>query len=160
MIKALRGLLEPDERRVAFCAVAAEASLVGIGVTRAARRVEREERSGLVAAVAIDGVTAGQRESGHGGVIERLRVERTELGIAAGVLDVASYRERRRAALARFATQMADEVKAAAVARVLEPMSAADRKVIHDTLSAVDGIVTRSEGDDPQRRVIIAPAND
>jgi spoIIIJ-associated protein len=75
-------------------------------------------------------------------------------------IDVGGYRERRRAALGKFAQQMADEVKESGVARVLEPMSSADRKVIHDTLSEVDGIATRSEGDDPYRRVVIAPAND
>ncbi len=75
-------------------------------------------------------------------------------------IDIGGYRERRRVALGQFATQMADEVKVSGVARVLEPMSSADRKVIHDTLSEVDGIATRSEGDDPYRRVIIAPAND
>lgn len=75
-------------------------------------------------------------------------------------IDVGGYRERRRVALGSFADQMAGEVKASGVARVLEPMSSADRKIIHDTLSGVDGIATRSEGDDPYRRVIIAPAND
>jgi spoIIIJ-associated protein len=75
-------------------------------------------------------------------------------------VDIGGYRERRREALGKFATQMSDEVKASGVARVLEPMTSADRKVIHDTLSEVEGIATRSEGDDPYRRVIIAPAND
>lgn len=75
-------------------------------------------------------------------------------------VDVGGYRERRRAALGAFATKMADEVRSSGVARVLEPMSSADRKIIHDTLSDVDGIATRSEGDDPYRRVVIAPAND
>ena len=75
-------------------------------------------------------------------------------------VDVGGYRERRREALGKFAVQMADEVKASGVARVLEPMSSADRKIIHDTLADVEGIATRSEGDDPYRRVIIAPAND
>ena len=75
-------------------------------------------------------------------------------------IDIGGYRERRREALGKFALQMADEVKASAVARVLEPMSSADRKIIHDTLSEVEGIATRSEGDDPYRRVIITPAND
>jgi spoIIIJ-associated protein len=75
-------------------------------------------------------------------------------------VDVGGYRERRRIALGAFATQMADEVKASGIARVLEPMSSADRKIIHDTLSGAEGIATRSEGDDPYRRVIIAPAND
>jgi spoIIIJ-associated protein len=75
-------------------------------------------------------------------------------------VDVGGYRERRRAALGQFAQQMAAEVKTSGVARVLEPMSSADRKVIHDTLADLEGIATRSEGDDPYRRVIIAPAND
>ena len=75
-------------------------------------------------------------------------------------VDVGGYRERRREALGKFAVQMADEVKASGVARVLEPMSSADRKIIHDTLSEIEGIATRSEGDDPYRRVVITPAND
>ena len=75
-------------------------------------------------------------------------------------LDVGGYRERRREALGRFADQMADEVKESGVARVLEPMSSADRKIIHDSLSSVEGIATRSEGEDPYRRVVISPAND
>ena len=75
-------------------------------------------------------------------------------------VDVGGYRERRRIALGAFANQMADEVKSSGVARVLEPMSSADRKIIHDTLSGAAGIATRSEGDDPYRRAIIAPAND
>lgn len=74
-------------------------------------------------------------------------------------VDIGGYRERRRQALGQFAQQMADEVKASGVARVLEPMSSADRKIIHDTLAEIDGIATRSEGEDPYRRVIIAPAN-
>lgn len=73
-------------------------------------------------------------------------------------VDVGGYRERRREALGRFAVQMADEVRASGIARVLEPMSSADRKIIHDTLAGVEGIATRSEGDDPNRRVVIAPA--
>ena len=75
-------------------------------------------------------------------------------------VDVGGYRERRRVALGQFATKMADEVRSSGVARVLEPMSSADRKIVHDTLAGCEGIVTRSEGEDPQRRVIIAPAND
>lgn len=75
-------------------------------------------------------------------------------------LDIGGYRERRRAALGNFARQMAEEVKSSGVARVLEPMLSADRKIIHDTLAEIDGIATRSEGDDPYRRVVIAPAND
>lgn len=72
-------------------------------------------------------------------------------------VDVAGYRERRREALSRFATTMADEVASSGIARVLEPMASADRKVIHDVLSIRDDVTTRSEGDDPYRRVVIDP---
>ena len=75
-------------------------------------------------------------------------------------VDIGGYRQRRKEALDRFAVQMAEEVKQSGVARVLEPMSSADRKIVHDALSEVDGIGTRSEGDDPYRRVVITPAND
>jgi spoIIIJ-associated protein len=75
-------------------------------------------------------------------------------------VDIGGYRQRRKEALDRFAVQMADEVKESGIARVLEPMSSADRKIVHDALSVVDGIATRSEGDDPYRRVVITPASD
>jgi spoIIIJ-associated protein len=75
-------------------------------------------------------------------------------------VDIGGYRQRRKEALDRFAVQMADEVKQSGVARVLEPMSSADRKIVHDALSEISGISTRSEGDDPYRRVVITPADD
>lgn len=75
-------------------------------------------------------------------------------------VDVGGYRERRKEALTRFAHQVADQVIADGTAKRLEPMSSSDRKVIHDVLSEVEGVVTRSEGDDPRRCVVIAPAND
>ncbi|MGH9047761.1 MAG: R3H domain-containing nucleic acid-binding protein [Acidimicrobiales bacterium] len=43
--------------------------------------------------------------------------------------------------------------------RALEPMSPADRKVVHDTVNEIDGLVTRSEGEDSARHVVIAPEN-
>ena len=73
-------------------------------------------------------------------------------------IDIGGYRERRRQALSQFAEKMAGEVVASGTARVLEPMGSADRKVIHDTLAGFDGVETRSEGDDPHRRVVIAVA--
>lgn len=73
-------------------------------------------------------------------------------------IDVAGYREKRRDALARFAHKVAADVQESGEERVLEPMPSADRKVIHDTLGDVDGVVTRSEGDDPRRYVVVAPA--
>jgi len=74
-------------------------------------------------------------------------------------VDVGGYRERRREALSRFATQIAEQVVSSGEARALEPMPSADRKVIHDVLTDNTAVVTRSEGEDPNRRVVIAPAN-
>lgn len=75
-------------------------------------------------------------------------------------VDVGGYRERRKEALSAFAQQVAAQVVADGAAKRLEPMSSSDRKIIHDVLSEYDGVVTRSEGDDPHRCVVIAPAND
>lgn len=74
------------------------------------------------------------------------------------LVDVAQYRERRVAALGRFAQKVADDVIETGEERALEPMSAADRKAIHDALSENSAVVTRSEGEDPRRFVVVAPA--
>jgi spoIIIJ-associated protein len=88
--------------------------------------------------------TVVQRQQG-GGLSTRIRV------------DVAGYRERRKAALERFTQDAAAAVLDSGQARALEPMGAADRKVVHDTVNDIGGVVTRSEGEDPRRRVVIAP---
>jgi spoIIIJ-associated protein len=72
-------------------------------------------------------------------------------------VDVAGYRERRRQALAEFARQVASEVSATGEERALEPMGAADRKVVHDVVSEIDGVGTTSEGEEPRRRVVVLP---
>jgi len=74
------------------------------------------------------------------------------------VVDVAGYRQRRVAALQRFTRQIADEVLESGSERALEPMSPADRKVVHDTVNEIEGLATRSEGEDAARHVVIAPA--
>lgn len=73
------------------------------------------------------------------------------------LVDIAGYRAKRREALARFTTQVAEEVTQTGVPRVLEPMSPADRKVVHDTVNTLAGVATTSEGEEPHRRVVIRP---
>jgi len=75
------------------------------------------------------------------------------------VVDVAGYRQRRVAALQRFTKQIADEVLESQTQRALEPMSPADRKVVHDTVNEIEGLSTRSEGEDSARHVVIAPGD-
>jgi spoIIIJ-associated protein len=73
------------------------------------------------------------------------------------VVDVAGYRKDRREALERFTREVAAQVVATGVVRVLEPMPPADRKVVHDTVNTIDGASTTSEGEEPRRRVVIQP---
>ncbi len=72
------------------------------------------------------------------------------------LLDVGGYRERRRQALEEFTKKVAADVLASGQSRALEPMSPADRKVVHDTAGGIDGIVSLSEGEDTARRVVLS----
>jgi len=73
-------------------------------------------------------------------------------------IDIGGYRLHRRQALERFTRQLVEEVQRSGVPKALEPMAAVDRKVVHDTANGLDGVVTSSEGEEPRRRVVIAPA--
>ena len=73
-------------------------------------------------------------------------------------LDIAGYVQRRREALAIYAGRLAEQVKEDGQEVMLEPMNAADRKVIHDAVSEIDGVRTFSEGEEPQRSVVLAPS--
>lgn len=74
-------------------------------------------------------------------------------------IDVGGYRERRRQALERFVRSVADEVMSSGRQKALEPMSSSDRKIVHDTANLLDGVSTLSEGQEPNRRVVIIPAD-
>jgi spoIIIJ-associated protein len=71
-------------------------------------------------------------------------------------LDIAGYAERRRKALTIYADQLIDQVLAEGGEIMLEPMSAADRKVIHDAAAARPGLRSYSEGVAPRRYVVLA----
>ena len=72
-------------------------------------------------------------------------------------LDIAGYGERRRAALTIYAGNLAEKVLADGGEIMLEPMNAADRKVVHDAVADISGVRSYSEGEDPHRAVVIAP---
>lgn len=70
-------------------------------------------------------------------------------------VDVGGYRAKRREALAAFTRQLVDKVLDTGREQVLDPMSAQDRKAVHDTVTEFDGVETLSEGEEPRRRVVI-----
>jgi len=103
-------------------------------------------RAGALDAVQELTRVVAQRRSGGRGE-SRLRV------------DIGGYRQRRREALERFVIKIADEVRATGTVKALEPMNSADRKVVHDVVGTLEGVATRSEGEDPRRRVVIVPGS-
>ena len=75
-------------------------------------------------------------------------------------LDSEGYRQRREDALVRLANRMANRAKRTGRRVRMEPMNPYERRILHSALQSFPGIATHSEGEDPNRRVIIAPVND
>lgn len=74
------------------------------------------------------------------------------------VVDVQGIRQRRREALSEFVADAAAQVLSDDVTVVFEVMSSADRKLVHDVSTDIDGVVSASEGEDPRRRVVLRKA--
>lgn len=75
-------------------------------------------------------------------------------------LDIAGYAERRREALRIYTRRLAEKVLEDGGEIMLEPMNPADRKAVHDAVAEIDGVRSFSEGEDPERSVVIAPGGD
>ncbi|HET7800354.1 MAG TPA: R3H domain-containing nucleic acid-binding protein [Humibacillus xanthopallidus] len=73
------------------------------------------------------------------------------------MLDIAGHRAQRRATLVELARVAIEDVKTTGEKKSLEPMSAFERKVVHDEVAAA-GLESESEGIDPKRHVVILPA--
>lgn len=73
-------------------------------------------------------------------------------------VDAGGYRAKRREALAEFTRGLVERVLDSGRDQALEPMSSSDRKVVHDTVSEIEGVTTVSDGEEPRRRVVIRRA--
>jgi spoIIIJ-associated protein len=73
------------------------------------------------------------------------------------MLDVAGHRARRRVQLGEIGAAAARRVLDSGKPERLSPMSPFERKVVHDAIAAVDGVHSESEGEEPQRRVVVLP---
>ena len=117
--------------------------------------------------VSIDGSNIGLLVGPKGATLTAIEelvrtvVQRQTDGHGARInVDVGGYRAKRREALEAFTRSLVDKVLESGRAQALEPMSSADRKIVHDTAAEIEGVVTESEGEDPRRRVIIRPASE
>ncbi|MBQ7112885.1 MAG: protein jag [Clostridia bacterium] len=82
---------------------------------------------------------------------------RKETGYTRVTIDTEGYRDKREETLTRLARKIASQVKATGRARTLEPMNPYERRVLHATLQNHPYVTTYSEGEEPNRRVVIAP---
>lgn len=145
-------------------------------------QVAREFAEGLLTAFGLDGnvetrveddilfidITGEQTEAlvgRKGAVVQavheltRTVIQRKTFGAPRMRLDIAGYAARRREALKIYAGRLAETVKEDGREAMLEPMNAADRKVVHDAIAEIDGVRSFSEGEDPNRSVVVAPVD-
>lgn len=74
------------------------------------------------------------------------------------MLDVGGYRARRRLELVAIAKNVAEQVKSHGDPLPMDPMNPFERKVVHDAIAEIAGVMTESEGEEPGRRVVVLPA--
>jgi spoIIIJ-associated protein len=75
------------------------------------------------------------------------------------LVDVEDYRKRRAARLVERAAEAADRVLETGQEQELEPMDALERKIVHDAVAAIAGVDSGSRGEEPNRFVVIGPAD-
>ncbi|MEU9604105.1 R3H domain-containing nucleic acid-binding protein [Streptomyces sp. NPDC048057] len=89
--------------------------------------------------------------------LTRLAVHRETGDRSRLMLDIAGFRAKKRTELAELGAKAADEVKSSGEPVKLNPMTPFERKVVHDAVAAA-GLRSESEGEEPQRFVVVLPA--
>lgn len=117
------------------------------------------------AIVSIDGGKDLAKLVGRRGEVLDALQELTRLAVqqATGVrsrlmLDVAGWRAKRREELSEIGTEAAKRVQESGEREALSPMTPFERKIVHDAVAAQDGVISESEGVEPNRRVVVLPA--
>jgi spoIIIJ-associated protein len=113
--------------------------------------------------VAIVGGQLSDLVGRDGAVLDALQ-ELTRLAVAQStgvrsrlMLDIGGYRAKRRADLTALAGEAAHRVAQSRQPERLSPMNPFERKVVHDAIAGVAGVRSESEGEEPNRRVVILP---
>jgi spoIIIJ-associated protein len=115
------------------------------------------------ASVAIVGGRLGDLVGPGGATLDALQ-ELTRLAVAQStgvrsrlMLDIGGFRAKRRADLTALAGEAAQRVSESRAPERLSPMNPFERKVVHDVIAGVAGVRSESEGEEPQRRVVVLP---
>ncbi len=125
--------------------------------------VKISQREGRYVHLSIEGEDASHLIGRRGEVLNSLQYllnvfsgRKVRPGIRV-VLDADAYRDHRKDVLTDLATQIAEQVVARGEEAVLDALPAFERRVIHQILADFEGVQTYSEGEEPNRRVVIAP---
>ena len=119
---------------------------------------------GSRAAVSIVGADLSKLVGEDGSTLEALQ-ELTRLAVTRDtgarsrlMLDIGGHRARRREELAALGRRTAEEVASSGEPQRLAAMTPFERKVVHDAVAEVDGVRSESEGEEPERRVVVLRA--
>ena len=115
------------------------------------------------ASLAIAGGKLGHLVGDRGEVLDALQ-ELTRLAVQTTLgersrlmLDIDNFRSDKKDELSKLAHEVAEEVKSSGESVKLRPMNAFERKVVHDTIQNI-GLTSESEGEEPNRCVVVLPA--
>lgn len=132
----------------------------GLEVTASVRKDEPE---GLT--IAFDGPDARLLVGRGGQVLDALQYiasltinARGAVGRLHVTFDADNYRARREDTLRRVAQELAEQVLATGQEAVLDPLSPMERRIVHQAVMETPGVRTYSEGEEPDRYIVIAPA--
>jgi spoIIIJ-associated protein len=135
--------------------------LAGLGLEDRRVRIEHEDDALVARVLGPDlGILIGK----HGATIDAVQylanaiMHRGDPDPPPVVIDAQGYRERRARTLGEVALRAAEEARRTGAAVALEPMVAGERKVVHLRLKDVPDVRTESEGQEPNRHVVVLPA--
>lgn len=157
----------PGEQTPAALATAAVARILdaaGVDVTRTLRSAHDPEAGGPI--IDLAGEDSGLLIGRRGQTLQALQflvtlIVRKQMGEDVRVvLDVENYRQRRETSLKDMAAKVASRVAQTNRSITLEPMSPADRRIIHTSLAEHPGVRTESAGEGENRKVTIMPRRD
>ena len=152
-----------EQADIAESFVSGVASTLGVSVNF----VRHDFEDGILRIEAVGdgiGLLVGRRGATAQAIDELVRtvLQRSGGSIREGKIrmDIGGVRARRAASLADFARDVAAQALESGEAIALEPMNRLDRKIVHDVIADISNVGSRSEGEDPSRRVLIMPVDD
>lgn len=136
--------------------------LSAMGIDGVEVRVEEKDENAILT---LQGEKLGILIGRHGETLDALQYltslvcNRVEGGYYRITLDCGDYREKREQALKELASKISAKVKRIGRSQMLEPMNPYERRIIHAEISNVEGVTSKSKGEEPNRRVVIIPTD-